>query len=85
MWWTRREQSFHTIAVQVAKSGAVFIGPLLSYAIGHVNNGILPYQGIFLLMGRVSLAIVPYLARSLPNSPTSATFLRNGNDRPHCN
>jgi MFS family permease len=48
MWWTRREQSYRTIAYQVANSMAAIIGPLLSYGIGHVNSGILPYQGIFM-------------------------------------
>ncbi|RSH94851.1 hypothetical protein EHS25_004657 [Saitozyma podzolica] len=81
MWWTRREQSYRTIAVQVANSGAVFIGPLLSYGVGHINKGILPYQAIFLFLGCLCLAAVPYVLWSLPNSPTDARFLKTDNDR----
>jgi MFS family permease len=81
MWWTRREQSYRTIAYQVANSMAAIFGPLLSYGIGHVSSGILPYQGIFLFMGCLSLAISPLVWYLLPNSPITAKFLRNGNDR----
>ncbi|RSH92558.1 hypothetical protein EHS25_008003 [Saitozyma podzolica] len=81
MWWTRREQSYRTIAYQVANSMAAIIGPLLSYGIGHVNSGILPYQGIFIFMGCLSFAISPLVWYLLPNSPTTAKFLRKGNDR----
>nr|WVH01934.1 allantoate transporter [Naematelia aurantialba] len=81
MWWTRREQSYRMIAVQVANSGAVFIGPLLSYAVGHINKGLLPYQAIFLFLGCLCLAAVPYVFWSLPNSPADARFLKTEEDR----
>lgn len=81
MWWTRREQSYRTIAYQIANSMAAIWGPLLSYGIGHVNSGIRPYQGIFLFMGCLSLALAPVVWWLLPNSPTTARFLRHGNDR----
>lgn len=81
MWWTRREQSYRTVAYQIANSCAAIFGPLLSYAIGHVHSGIRPYQGIFLFMGAVSLALTPLVWYLLPNSPTTAKFLNRGNDR----
>ncbi|TXT04298.1 hypothetical protein VHUM_04185 [Vanrija humicola] len=81
MWWTRREQSYRTIAYQIANSMAAVLGPLLSYGIGHVNSGIRPYQGIFIFMGCLSLALAPVVWWLLPNSPTTARFLRHGNDR----
>jgi MFS family permease len=84
MWWLRREQSYRTIAYQIANSCAAIFGPLLSYAIGKAteNSGaIKPYQGIFLFMGCVSLGMVPLVWYLLPNSPTTAKFLRHGNDR----
>jgi hypothetical protein len=84
MWWLRREQSYRTIAYQIANSCAAIIGPLLSYAIGKaVSNGnvLRPYQGIFIFIGAISLAFVPLVAWLLPNSPTTARFLRKGNDR----
>jgi MFS family permease len=84
MWWLRREQSYRTIAYQISNSFAAIFGPLLSYAIGKatVNSGtIKPYQGIFLFMGCFSLAMVPVVYYLLPNSPTTAKFLRHGNDR----
>ncbi|OCF33949.1 allantoate transporter [Kwoniella heveanensis CBS 569] len=84
MWWLRREQSYRTIAYQIANSFAAIFGPLLSYGIGKAtekSNAIKPYQGIFLFMGCFSLALVPLVWFLLPNSPTSAKFLRHGNDR----
>jgi len=84
MWWIRREQSYRTIAYQIANSCAAIVGPLLSYGIGKaVTNGhtIRPYQGIFLFIGSVSFAFVPLVWYMLPNSPTTAKFLRHGQDR----
>ncbi|WVW79035.1 hypothetical protein I302_100998 [Kwoniella bestiolae CBS 10118] len=84
MWWVRREQSYRTIAYQIANSFAAIFGPLLSYAIGKAtesSNVIKPYQGIFLFMGSFSLALVPLVWYLMPNSPTTAKFLRKGNDR----
>ncbi|ORY26790.1 major facilitator superfamily domain-containing protein [Naematelia encephala] len=84
MWWTRREQSYRTIAYQVANSCAAIIGPLIAYGIGHVGEAggkIHPYQGIFLFMGAFTLFIAPIVWYLLPNSPTTAKFLRKGNDR----
>lgn len=82
MWWTRREQSFRTIAWQIANSCAAIFGPLLSYGIGHATSGGLEaYQGIFIFMGALSLGISPLVWYLLPNSPTSAKFLRKGDDR----
>ncbi|ODO02939.1 hypothetical protein I350_05781 [Cryptococcus amylolentus CBS 6273] len=84
MWWVRREQSYRTIAYLVANSVAAILGPLLAYAIGKAVEGsstVKPYQGIFLFMGGISLALVPLIWFMLPNSPTTAKFLRKGNDR----
>ncbi|EAL19997.1 hypothetical protein CNBF3240 [Cryptococcus deneoformans B-3501A] len=81
MWWTRREQSYRTVAWQVANSCAAILGPLLAFGVGHVNSGIKPYQGIFICMGALSLACVPIVWWLLPNSPTTARFLRHGEDR----
>ena len=84
MWWLRREQSYRTIAYQIANSFAAIFGPLLSYGIGKAteNSSVLkPYQGIFLFMGAFSLALTPLVYFMLPNSPTTAKFLKNGNDR----
>ena len=81
MWWTRREQSYRTIAYQIANSFAAIIGPLLSWAVGHAHNGIKPYQAIFLFMGCLSLGIAPLVWYLLPNSPTTAKFLERGEDR----
>lgn len=83
MWWSRREQSYRTVAYQIANSCASLFGPLLSYAIGQATKTgpIRPYQGIFLFMGGISLGFVPLVWWMLPNSPTTARCLRNGNDR----
>ncbi|WVR08865.1 hypothetical protein IAU60_005924 [Kwoniella sp. DSM 27419] len=81
MWWTRREQSYRTIAYQVANSLAAIFGPLLAFGVGHVQSGIKPYQGIFLCMGGLSLGFAPLVWYLLPNSPTTAKFLRKGDDR----
>jgi MFS family permease len=85
MWWTRREQSYRTIAYQISLSVAGIFGPLMAFGVGEgtsrTNSTILPYQGIFLFLGGVSLAFAPLIWWMLPNSPTTAKFLRNGNDR----
>ncbi|WVQ69752.1 uncharacterized protein L199_007972 [Kwoniella botswanensis] len=81
MWWTRREQSYRTIAYQIANSAAAIFGPLIAFGVGHVSSSIRPYQGIFLCMGAISLAGVPVVWYLLPNSPTNAKFLRKGDDR----
>ncbi|WVQ83847.1 hypothetical protein IAT38_005991 [Cryptococcus sp. DSM 104549] len=84
MWWIRREQSYRTIAYQIANSFAAILGPLLSYAIGKAVEGsskVKPYQGIFFFMGGISLALVPLVWFMMPNSPTTARFLKKGNDR----
>ncbi|BEJ16693.1 hypothetical protein CspHIS471_0600940 [Cutaneotrichosporon sp. HIS471] len=82
MWWLRREQSYRTIAYQIANSCAAIFGPLMSYGIGRAterSGTILEYQGIFLFIGAVSLGFVPIVWWLLPNSPTTARFLeRNG-------
>ncbi|TXT08534.1 uncharacterized protein COLE_05458 [Cutaneotrichosporon oleaginosum] len=84
MWWLRREQSYRTVAYQVANSCAAIFGPLMSYGIGRATEGsgvILEYQGIFLFIGAVSLAFVPVVWWLLPNSPTTARFLRRNGGR----
>ena len=56
----------------------------MSYAVGKASqnsNTVKEYQAIFMFMGGFSLAIVPIIAWLLPNSPTNARMLRNGNDR----
>jgi hypothetical protein len=78
---TISEQSYRTIAWQVANSMAAILGPLLSYGVGHVKSGIKPYQGIFLCLGLVSLGLTSVVWWLMPNSPTTAKFLKNGNDR----
>lgn len=65
MWWTRREQSYRTVAWQIANSCAAIFGPLLAFGVGHVSSGIKPYQGIFLCMGAISLACSPIVRISL--------------------
>lgn len=62
MWWTRREQSYRTVAWQIANSCAAIFGPLLAFGVGHVSSGIKPYQGIFLCMGAISLACSPIVS-----------------------
>jgi hypothetical protein len=47
------------------------VGPLMSYGIGHVTQGIHPYQGIFLLMGAITLVFAPLICYMLPNSPVT--------------
>lgn len=81
MWWSRREQSYRTIAWQVANSCAAIFGPLLSYGVGHINTGIYAYQSIFIFMGAITLGIAPLIWYLLPNSPETAKFLSKGNDR----
>lgn len=84
MWWTRREQSYRTIAYQIANSCAAIFGPLLSYAVGKgasTGSTIKEYQAIFIFMGGFSFILVPVIAWLLPASPTSARMLRHGNDR----
>ncbi|WVQ65513.1 uncharacterized protein L199_003689 [Kwoniella botswanensis] len=84
MWYTRREQSFRTIAYQVANSLAAVLGPILSFGIGKAtenSNKVKEYQGIFFFIGSISVAFVPIIFFMLPNSPTTARFLRKNNDR----
>jgi len=77
-----REQSYRTIAYQVANSFAAIVGPLMSWGIGQAGNGsIHAYQGIFLFIGSFSLAFTPLVWYLMPNSPTTAKFLRKGDDR----
>ena len=81
MWWTRREQSYRTIAWQVANSMAAILGPLLSYGVGHSKTALKPYQSIFLCLGLLSLGMTSVVWYLMPNSPTTAKFLKKGNDR----
>jgi len=81
MWYTRREHAYRTTAYQVANSLAPIIGPLITWGVGHVNSGIRPYQAIFITIGAISLFFVPIFAFMMPNSPTTARFLRHGDDR----
>ncbi|WWC88254.1 uncharacterized protein L201_003161 [Kwoniella dendrophila CBS 6074] len=84
MWYTRREQSFRTIAYQTANSLAAILGPIMSFGIGKATENstkVKEYQGIFFFIGGVSCAFVPIIFFMLPNSPTTAKFLRKGNDR----
>lgn len=82
MWWTRREQSYRTIAYQIANSFAAIFGPLMAFGIGHAGGkSIHAYQGIFLFIGSFSLAFTPLVWYLMPNSPTTAKFLKNGDDR----
>jgi len=86
MWWIRREQSYRSIAYQIANSFAGILGPLLSYGVGKAvgsrpNPPIEQYQGIFLFLGGISFCLVPIVYWLLPNSPTTAKFLRHGDDR----
>ncbi|KIM81601.1 hypothetical protein PILCRDRAFT_821381 [Piloderma croceum F 1598] len=81
MWWRRREQTYRTIAWNCSNAFASILGPLLSFGIGHIHNGIQPYQGIFIFMGCLTVAVTPLILFMLPDSPTSAKFLSKGNDR----
>lgn len=85
MWYTRREQSYRNISYQIANSCAAIFGPLISYGIGHVgterHSHLEAYQGIFLFMGAFTVFFAPVVFWLLPNSPTTARFLRNGDDR----
>nr|XP_018261920.1 allantoate transporter [Kwoniella dejecticola CBS 10117]OBR84078.1 allantoate transporter [Kwoniella dejecticola CBS 10117] len=84
MWYTRREQSFRTIAYQIANSFAAILGPIMSFGIGKATENsstVKEYQGIFFFIGSVSVAFVPVIFFMLPNSPGTARFLRKGNDR----
>lgn len=81
MWWTRREQSYRTVAYLIANSIASIIGPILAYGIGHATQTIHAYKAIFLSLGAISLGIQPLVWFMLPNSPATAKFLRHGNDR----
>ena len=47
----------------------------------HDPTSMKAYQGIFLFLGAFSLAWVPVIWFMLPNSPATAKFLRNGDDR----
>lgn len=57
----------------------------MAYGVGEgiarTNSTLLPYQGICIFLGGFSLAMVPFVWWLLPNSPTTAKFLRHGNDR----
>jgi hypothetical protein len=54
----------------------------MAYGIGHVaTSTIRPYQAIFLFIGGLSMACCPIVWYLLPNSPTTAKFLRKGDDR----
>jgi hypothetical protein len=74
------------ILAQIANSFAGILGPLLSYGVGRAvdtssHPPIFEYQGIFLFLGGISFCFVPLVWALLPNSPTTARFLRHGNDR----
>ena len=57
----------------------------MTYGVGEgivqTNSKLFVYQGIMLFLGGFSIAFVPLIWYMLPNSPTTARFLRNGNDR----
>jgi MFS family permease len=57
MWWRRREQTYRTIAWNCSNAFASILGPLLSFGIGHIHNGIQPYQGyvLMILLGMITL------------------------------
>ena len=81
---TDSEQSYRTIAYQIANSMAAIIGPLLSYGVGRAAvtaTSVKQYQVIFFAMGALSLFLAPIVWFLMPNSPTTAKFLRNGDDR----
>lgn len=50
MWYTRRENTYHTTAYQVANSLAPIFGPLMTYGVGHATQHIKAYQAIFITM-----------------------------------
>ncbi|KZT60604.1 MFS general substrate transporter [Calocera cornea HHB12733] len=82
MWWRRREQTYRTISWNASNGFASIFGPLVAFGVGHVNNrNILPYQGIFIFLGCLTVACCPIVAFMLPDNPTTARFLKNGNDR----
>lgn len=59
-------------------------GPIMSFGIGKATENsktVKEYQGIFFFIGGISCAFVPIIFFMLPNSPTTAKFLRKGNDR----
>ncbi|WWD16913.1 hypothetical protein CI109_101345 [Kwoniella shandongensis] len=75
MMWRRREQTYRNTAWLMSSSLAGLFGPLLSFGIGHVNSGIKPYQGIFLFLGCITIALVPLIWWMLPNDIATARFL----------
>ncbi|EJU03257.1 MFS general substrate transporter [Dacryopinax primogenitus] len=82
MWWRRREQTYRTISWNASNGFASIFGPLIAFGVGHVNNpNILPYQGIFIFLGCLTVALTPVVGYMLPDNPTTARFLKNGNDR----
>ncbi|WRT65301.1 uncharacterized protein IL334_002244 [Kwoniella shivajii] len=75
LFWRRREQTYRNTAWLMSSSVAGIIGPVLSYAIGHVHSGIKPWQGIFLFLGCITLACCPLIFWMMPNDISSARFL----------
>ena len=57
MWWRSREQTYRTLAWNCSNAVASIFGPLLSFGIGHVHNGIQPYQGYVIVDSSV---VAPY-------------------------
>lgn len=54
----------------------------MCWGIGQAGDGsIYAYQSIFLFIGSFSLAFTPLVWYLMPNSPTTAKFLRKGDDR----
>ncbi|KAM0749084.1 MFS general substrate transporter [Meredithblackwellia eburnea MCA 4105] len=81
-WWRRREQTYRTMAWNASNAVAGTLGPLLSYGIGHISvKGMYSYQWIFIVLGLITVATVPFIYFTLPSSPVDARFLRHGDDR----
>ncbi|WVQ62895.1 hypothetical protein V866_005884 [Kwoniella sp. B9012] len=75
LFWRRREQTYRNTAWLMSSSVAGIIGPILTYAIGHVKSGIQPWQGIFLFLGCITIALCPLIFWMMPNDIASAKFL----------
>ncbi|KAL2789383.1 major facilitator superfamily domain-containing protein [Aspergillus keveii] len=75
LWYKRSEHASRHGIWFAGNSIASIFGSLITYGIGHINNGIDPWRWIFIIFGIITFAygIVFYIY--LPDTPQSARFL----------
>ena len=75
-WYTSFEQPLRLEAYYCTNGLATMFGGLIGYAVGHIHGALARWMYVFIVFGCLSIAAGVVTLIVLPDSPTTAKFLK---------